>query len=119
MSTKILVRSSKDNEFVPLMDARGKPVESGFIVESVLKSFVIIARGNFGAKATRAAIDEILPLLVKLQEKYTHIKIMSTDLKNDFESALVSLVGAAKINFVESVERESENDEGKAKSIEL
>ena len=119
MTTKILVRASKDSEFVPLMDARGKPVESGYIVESVLKSFVIIARGNFGAKATRAAIDEILPILVKLQEKYTHIKIVSSDLKNDFESALTSLIGAAKINFVESVERESENDEGKAKSIEL
>ena len=119
MTTKILVRTSKDSEFVPLMDARGKPVESGYIVESVLKSFVIIARGNFGAKATRAAIDEILPILVKLQEKFTHIKIMSTDLKNDFESALVSLVGAAKINFVESIDKESDNDEGKAKSIEL
>ena len=118
MTTRILVRS-KDTEFAPLMDARGKPVESGFIVESVLKSFVMIARGNFGAKATRAAIEEVLPLLVKLQEKFTHIKIMSTDLKNDFESALVALVGACKINFVESVERESENDEGKAKTIEL
>jgi len=121
MSTSIHVSKSIDpKSFIPLKDSRGKEVNSANVVESLMNDFLKVIRGNYAAESTRAAVENILPILEGIQGKgFEFIMVKSDSLLNDYIANISALIAAASMTFATFKEVEKSEVSGKARAIEL